>query len=663
MHHADKDGDTYHFGIRRRGSGHLTAIGHPDHSCDTCSGCLSSKFTCAVCDWHPDEFQHGETKVNGTAVNGMRRSDLNPFKEILKEYGLFKNKHIPDMYIQNDERTRLEVLAGFIDTDGSVRLRSNGIGCHVEISQKNDIHGHLLVSAAQIASSLGFKTRFWKSPNGMNTLAISGYGLHRIPTLLPHKKIPRTDVDTLRTNPYVSKIKIRCVGVDKYCGWYIDGNERFLLGDYTVTHNTRDLGGKDASEGRYVETKPEKWIPLIIRREDLPILKLKKDEGEDVEPECFYPILPIVLINGANGIALAYSTYWPNHNPLDVVRWIKCKIGNKPLPVLTPWYRGFSGSIEVIDRRKGKRKRKERKPDIPKENLDVPDLDGPNIPSLEEFHDDTGEEIDDPHEPDFMKEINAYVREFREERGRPLYSLVTKGKFHTAPNGKIVITELPIGRWTHPYLKWLEKLRDEDKLIKDIRDLSKSNLPGFELTGFKPIPSHKSLALRTQYGMSNMVLLDMEDKPCRYDSVADYLEVFYTKRLYYYGVRKEHILRQWAEKRETLRQKQTFLRAVIENELVIENRNKEDIFIDMDAMHLPHHLLTETKLVKLTEDEIVKSDEKIETLKTDIETLENTVPERMWLQELGEFEREYRKHYKLPSRGDKLHIKVRTRRK
>ncbi len=429
---------------------------------------------------------------------------------------------------------------------------------------------------------------------------------------------------------------------------------------------TRDMGGKDASEGRYVETKPEKWIPLIFRREDLPILKLKKDEGEDVEPECFYPILPPVLINGANGIALAYSTYWPNHNPLDVVRWIKCKIGNKPLPVLTPWYRGFSGSIEVIDRRKGKRKRKEKKPDITRdteENLDIPDLDGPNIPSLEEFNENTGEEEVEVNEPDFMKEIHAYVREFREERGRPLYSLVTRGKFHTAPNGKIVITELPIGRWTHPYLKWLEKLRDEDKLIRDVRDLSKSNLPGFELTGFKPIPSHKSLALRTQYGMSNMVLLDMEDKPQRYDSVADYLEVFYTKRLYYYGVRKEHILRQWAEKGETLRQKQTFLRAVIENELVIENRNKEDIFVDMDAMHLPHHLLTETKLVKLTEDEIVKLDEKIETLRTNIETLENTNPEKMWLQELGEFEREYRKHYKLPSRGDKLHVKVRTRRK
>jgi len=252
------------------------------------------------------------------------------------------------------------------------------------------------------------------------------------------------------------------------------------------------------------------------------------------------------------------------------------------------------------------------------------------------------------------------VRDYREERGRPLYSLITKGEFYTAKNGKVVITELPIGRWTHPYLKWLEKLRDEDKVIKDVRDVSKSDVPGFELTGFQPIPSYKSLQLKSQIGMSNMVLLDTENKPHRYDTVTDYLEVFYKFRLSKYEVRKAFILEDWSKKIHDLREKQRFIRAVVNKELIIESRSKEDVFRDMDEMGMEHVLLTETQVVKLTEDEITKLEDKINVLQHDIETLEATSPEKLWLQELREFEREYRKYYKLPARGDKLRIKIKT---
>lgn len=433
---------------------------------------------------------------------------------------------------------------------------------------------------------------------------------------------------------------------------------------------TRDMGGKDAADARYAETKPEWWIPYVFRREDLPILELREDEGEEIEPMSFYPILPTVLINGCNGIALAYSTFIPNHNPIDIINWLKAKIEGKSLSTPKPWYRGFSGSIEVIDRRTKARKRRARQLALPEENnSDIPDPDAPTIPSLSEFNDDeqdnttSDEEEDNANdEPDFMKEIAEYVRDYREERGRPLYSLITKGEFHTAKNGKVVITELPIGRWTHPYLKWLEKLRDEDKVIRDVRDVSKSDVPGFELTGFQPIPSYKSLQLKSQIGMSNMVLLDVENKPHRYDTVVDYLEVFYKLRLSKYEVRKVFILENWSKKIGILREKQRFIRVVISKELIVENRSKEDVFRDMDDMGLEHALLTETKVVKLTEDEIIMLENKINVLQNDIETLEATSPEKLWLQELREFEREYRKYYKLPSRGDKLRIKIKTRR-
>ena len=47
--------------------------------------------------------------------------NTNPFKHLLKEMKLFKNKHIPNEYIYNDKNVRLQLLAGFIDTDGCIK--------------------------------------------------------------------------------------------------------------------------------------------------------------------------------------------------------------------------------------------------------------------------------------------------------------------------------------------------------------------------------------------------------------------------------------------------------------------------------------------------------------------------------------------------------------
>lgn len=446
---------------------------------------------------------------------------------------------------------------------------------------------------------------------------------------------------------------------------------------------TRDLGGKDAAESRYAETKPEWWMPYVFRREDLPILQLKEDEGEEVEPVCFYPILPVVLINGCNGIATAYSTFVPNHNPLDVVQWLKCKIQDRSLPQLKPWYRDFSGSIEVVDRRarKQRRKRKGRTPllieepagkveilpipspgsmEFTSEEEESEEEELPLVPSLDSFADgDKNKEKDESeyNGPSFIRDIQEHVREFKEETGRPLYSMITKGDFYTNEKGQVVITELPIGKWTHPYCKWLEKLRDEFKIIKDIRDLSKSNSPGFEITGYKKIPCYKSLKLRTQLGMSNMVLLDIDDKPHRYDSVSHYLEAFYEKRLYYYGVRKMYILSSWNNKIAELQEKRRFIQSILTKELVIENRPREDIYRDMDALNFVHELAS-IGVIKFSEDEIVTLDAKIAGLGTNIEKLEVTTLEQLWLRELQEFEREYRKYYKIASKGSKLRLKV-----
>jgi len=45
-----------------------------------------------------------------------------------------------------------------------------------------------------------------------------------------------------------------------------------------------------------------------------------------VEPEYYVPVIPMVLVNGAEGIGTGWSTYIPNYNPIDLIHQIRRKL-------------------------------------------------------------------------------------------------------------------------------------------------------------------------------------------------------------------------------------------------------------------------------------------------------------------------------------------------
>lgn len=108
---------------------------------------------------------------------------------------------------------------------------------------------------------------------------------------------------------------------------------------------TRDKGGKDAAADRYTAISLPWWIDLIYRKEDNGLLKKVIDEGKAREVECYYPILPMHVINGANGVGTGWSTKIPNYNPLDIALWFQQRILEAELPILLPWYKGFRGRV------------------------------------------------------------------------------------------------------------------------------------------------------------------------------------------------------------------------------------------------------------------------------------------------------------------------------
>jgi len=173
-----------------------------------------------------------------------------PLKKYLKTYNLINNKHIPNDYLTNDRETRLKVLAGLIDTDGSVR----SCGKEIRICQGPN-NFRIMEDVRLLAISLGFscgikegKSQWTDIKSGIKKystykeLTITGSRIYEIPTLLPRKKLNKiTDATQLvRSKEFkCSLFKLEEVGMGKYVGWQLeDKRGRFLLSDGMVVHNT-----------------------------------------------------------------------------------------------------------------------------------------------------------------------------------------------------------------------------------------------------------------------------------------------------------------------------------------------------------------------------------------------------------------------------------------
>jgi DNA topoisomerase-2 len=135
----------------------------------------------------------------------------------------------------------------------------------------------------------------------------------------------------------VIKMAQRFVGSNNIPLFYNDGQ-----------FGSRLENGKDASDGRYIFTKLEASTRLIFRPEDDDYLVIRKDDGDEVEPLVYFPIVPMILVNGCTGsIGTGWSSTILPHNVKDLVGWITCWLNGQDPPALVPFYKGFKGVLRV----------------------------------------------------------------------------------------------------------------------------------------------------------------------------------------------------------------------------------------------------------------------------------------------------------------------------
>ncbi|GFE53107.1 DNA topoisomerase [Babesia ovis] len=113
---------------------------------------------------------------------------------------------------------------------------------------------------------------------------------------------------------------------------------------------SRKEGGKDASAARYIFTKLNPVTRLIFVEEDDNILQYQNEEGQTIEPLYYIPTIPMVLVNGSEGIGTGFSSQIPNYNPLDIISNLRKYLTHREMKPMVPWYHKFTGRIEPNDK-------------------------------------------------------------------------------------------------------------------------------------------------------------------------------------------------------------------------------------------------------------------------------------------------------------------------
>jgi hypothetical protein len=163
----------------------------------------------------------------------------NTFLNSLRSNNLIKNKHIPLNFKTGSEEQRLQLLAGIVDSDGHYDKKGN---CY-DVVQKSE---KLLDDIIFVARSLGFSAykkcctkTCTNSAAGNHSgtyyrCCISGE-ISKIPCVVERKK---ADESRRNKDVLVTGFKLEKLDRDEYFGFELDGNHRFLGGDFTVLHNT-----------------------------------------------------------------------------------------------------------------------------------------------------------------------------------------------------------------------------------------------------------------------------------------------------------------------------------------------------------------------------------------------------------------------------------------
>lgn len=405
---------------------------------------------------------------------------------------------------------------------------------------------------------------------------------------------------------------------------------------------TRSAGGKDKAQTRYTFTRPEFWIPYVFRSEDAPLLVPQEEEGLKIEPKFLLPIIPMTLVNGSSGVGSGFSTFIPNYNPLDITLWLIKRIKGEPLPTLIPWYRNFTGKISLKEKKKIKKSKcleiKSEK-EIEKENKLENEIENGKE---EEEEDKFDHALEEEEEIENKKESTTEKKKEYEMK----WSMISEGVFEWKNDGTVHIIELPLGCWTIPYYNKVLMKMITDKKISDVRMRSTTEKVHFEVIGVTQEPTSKMFSLQRSFGMGNMVLLDESNLPKKYENVNEIIELFYKNRLPFFEKRRLYLLNECEIEIKKKKEKIRFIHSVQKGEFTFIGEDEEFVLKQLREKNISEEYLSKINLKNVTKTDTIKEEKELEEIQNKINYYQTITGDKLWLQNLEEFEIIYRKYYK-----------------
>lgn len=338
---------------------------------------------------------------------------------------------------------------------------------------------------------------------------------------------------------------------------------------------------QEASASRYIYTFGSPEFFTLFNKEDNEILLHQTFEGTRIEPRFFVPELPLLLINGSEGVSSGFAQKILPRNPASIAKAIQLKLSGKPVDptLLTPYYVGFNGSIEQGDTPtqwvlKGVVKKiamnKVVISEVPvgydlRDYLDVLD-------ALEE-----------------KKVIQSYVDKSEDDN-------------------------------------FLFEVTIPSKSLKDSTD--------DELLQMLKLVKRVS---------ENYTVIDENNKIRIFDSAHDILDHFVKIKLEYVTKRKANQLANLSSEIDVANSKYEFISRIIAGDLVVGNRKKSDIVADLEAIDQieavngSYDYLLNMNILSLTRERMLQLANSIETNRVALKTLENTDVADIWLEKVKIF--------------------------
>lgn len=365
----------------------------------------------------------------------------------------------------------------------------------------------------------------------------------------------------------------------------------FNLNPLFVDGQNGSLRSQDAASPRYLYVRHSKYTDLW--KTDYDLLEYEEEEGQQVEPKYYLPIIPVILAQRQEGMAPGYRFSNMSYNPIDIIDACKECLNS--------------------DKKEGK---------------------------LESF-------VLHP----YIREIKK--KNWKMEEGK----WVNYGEFKYDDKKKeISITDLPYDMDFDSFEKLLNKYVEKEE-IKDWKNLSSGNdimykidckrgKLGSSLKG-KNLNEHiiNKFKLRKVVPDDLLWVIDENKKVRHFLTPNDLIEYFVDFRLKKYSDRKTRLVKILNEKFDKNSELVKFIELVCNGKLKIRNRSKVDIKSDMNSYKLPMELIS-TPMSRCTieeRDELLKENESI---KKELEYIKKTTEKQMYINDLDTLKKELEKDFK-----------------